>query len=332
MLHASARDTAPGTTRIVVADGVRVHTEAWSPPDAAPGRRVLLLHGLGAHTLSWEPMAGPLAKRLRATVIALDFVGFGRTRAPERSSSLETQRQVLGALLREEYGPALLVGNSMGATIGIGVAAAHPEVVTGLVMLNPAVPHPRPGLADWLRFAWLAPLAVPAVGTGVVAWRSRTLGAERLVDASLQASLTQAHQLDPDLRRRMVQLTAERLRWPEAPGAYAGAARSLVRYLAWGLHRDLGRAARLRPTLLIHGSEDRLVAVEAARHAARLHPIDLRVLDGRGHAPQLEDPGLIIDEIETWLDGPRFTDGRMGAWQASSTSQSGRSSPTSGTS
>ena len=154
----------------------------------------------------------------------------------------------------------------------------------------------------------------------------------RELDASLQASLTETHQLDPDLRRRMVQLTAERLGWPEAPGAYAGAARSLVRYLAWGLHRDLGRAARLRPTLLLHGSEDRLVPVEAARHAARLHPLDLTVLDGRGHAPQLEDPGMVIDEIETWLDGPRFTDGRMGAWQGSSTNPSGRSSPTSATS
>jgi len=131
----------------------------------------------------------------------------------------------------------------MGATIGIGVAAAHPETVTGLVMVNPAVPHPRPGLAEWLRMAWLAPLAVPALGTGVVAWRSRTLGAERLVDSSLQASITRAHQLDPDLRRRMVQLTAERLTWPEAPAAYAAAARSLITYLAWGLHRDLRRAA-----------------------------------------------------------------------------------------
>jgi pimeloyl-ACP methyl ester carboxylesterase len=332
MPNASSRETTPGTTRYVTADGVRVHTVEWSSPDALPGRRVLLLHGLGAHTVSWEPIAAPLADRLRATVIAFDFVGFGRTRAPGRAASLETQRRVLRALLKEEYGPALLVGNSMGATIGIGVAAAHPEAVTGLVMVNPAVPHPRPGFAEWMRMAWLAPLAVPALGTGVVAWRSRTLGAERLVDSSLQASITRAHQLDPDLRRRMVELTAERLTWPEAPAAYAAAARSLISYLAWGLHRDLRRAATLRPTLLIHGSEDRLVPLAAAQHAARLHPLDLVVLDGHGHAPQLEDPGAVIDAIDTWLDGPRFTDGRMGAWQASSTNPSGRSSPTSATS
>jgi pimeloyl-ACP methyl ester carboxylesterase len=130
----------------------------------------------------------------------------------------------------------------------------------------------------------------------------------------------------------MVELTAERLTWPEAPATYAAAARSLVRYLALGVHRDLRRAAELRPTLLVHGSEDRLVPLAAAQHAARLHPLDLEILDGRGHAPQLEDPGAVIDVIDAWLGGPRFTDGRMGAWQASSTSPSRRSSPTSATS
>lgn len=331
MSDAFPLDAAGGTTRYVLADGVRVHTVEWSAPDAVPGRRVLLLHGLGAHTLSWEPLAGPLAHRLRATVIAPDLVGFGRTRAPERTASLETQRRVVRSLL-DDRGPSLLIGNSMGATIGIGVAATRPDAVTGLVLIDPAVPHPRPGLSDWLRIAWLAPLAVPALGAQVISLRSRTLGAERLVDFSLQASLVRAHELDPDLRRRMVDLTAERLTWPETPGAYAGAVRSLVRYLAVGLHRDLRQAATRRPTLLIHGSEDRLVPLEAARHAARLHPLDLEVLQGRGHAPQLEDPAAVIDLIDAWLDGPRFSGGRMDAWQGSSTSPSGPSSATSRTS
>jgi pimeloyl-ACP methyl ester carboxylesterase len=275
-------------------------------------------------------VAAPLADRLRATVTAIDFVGFGQTRSHGRTANLETQRRIIRSFL-DDRGPSLLVGNSMGATIAIGVAAANPETVDGLVLVNPALPHPRPGFSDWMRIAWLAPLAVPALGAGVVAFRSRALGAERLVDTSLQASLVRARDVDPDLRRRMVELTAERLTWPEAPAAYAAAARSLVRYLALGLHRDLRRAATLRPTLLVHGSEDRLVPLEAARHAARLHPLDLDVLDGRGHAPQLEDPGAVVDAVASWLDGPRFADGRMGAWQASSTSPSGPSSPNSPT-
>lgn len=296
---------AHGTATRLDADGVSLHAVRWQPTDPRPGRRVLLVHGLGAHTLSWEPMAQPLAERLGAEVLAVDLIGFGRTRAPERTATLGAQRRVVAAVL-EQFGPSLVVGNSMGGSIGIGVTAAHPELVTALVLVNPAVPHPRPGASDWLRAAWLAPLAVPSVGARFVASRARRVGAERLVDASLQASLTRTTDLDPDLRRRMIELTAERLDWPEVAPAYADAARSLLGYLAWGLHRDLARAAPARPTLLLHGSEDRLVSLVAARHAAHVHPLTFEVLEGIGHAPQLEDPGRVVDAITTWLAARRL--------------------------
>ena len=231
---------------------------------------------------------------------AVDLAGFGRTRAPARRAVLGRQRTLVETLL-DQLGPSLVVGNSMGGSIGIGVTARRPDRVTGLVLVNPAVPHPRPGVADWLRIAWLAPLAVPALGAGVIAARAHALGPERLVDTSLQASLRHADALDPDLRRRMIELTAERLRWLEAAPAYALAARSLVAYLAFGLHRDLAAAAARRPTLLLHGADDELVPLDAARHAAAVHALDLHVLDDLGHAPQLEDPGRVVDAVASWV-------------------------------
>ncbi len=290
-----------GTARTVHADGVPVHTVDWVPERRRDDRRVLLVHGLGAHTLSWEPLAAPLADRLGARVTAIDLVGFGRTRAPARRATMATQRRLVEAVL-ERVGPSLVVGNSMGAAVGIGVAATDPESVTGLVLVNPAVPHPRPGFFDWLRIAWMAPVAVPALGAGVVALRARALGAERLVDSSLQATLGRVDALDPDLRRRMIELTAERLTWGEAASSYADATRSLVTYMTFGLHRDLGRASSRCPTLLLHGADDRLVPLEAARHAARLHDLDFVVLDGVGHAPQLEDPARVVESIAGWVD------------------------------
>jgi pimeloyl-ACP methyl ester carboxylesterase len=288
-----------GHPHAIEVDGLRIHAVDWSPREPVGSRRVLLVHGLGAHTLSWEPFAGPLASRLDATVTAVDLVGFGRTRAPERSATLATNRRVVTAVL-DQTGPATVIGNSMGATIGIGVAAARPDLVDALVLVNPAVPHPRPGAADWLRMLWLAPVVVPSVGARLVALRAARLGAERLVDTSLQASLTCARALDTDLRHRMVELTAERLTWPEVAPAYADAARSLVRYLTRGIHRDLAVAAATTPILLIHGSEDQLVPLLAARHAARLHGLELHVLEGVGHAPQLEVPDRLLDAVESW--------------------------------
>jgi len=300
-MRAAAAPTRPGEAGTVDADGLAVHTVEWRTARSHPDRRVLLLHGLGANTLSWEPFAAPLADRLDAVVTAVDLAGFGRTRAPARRALLGRQRQLVRRIL-DRLGPSLLVGNSMGGSIGIGLTAEHPEHVSGLVLVNPAVPHPRPGMSDWLRMAWLAPLAVPALGAGVIAVRAHALGAERLVDFSIAASLRHTEALDADLRRRMIELTAERLRWVEAAPAYAVAARSLVAYLAFGVQRDLGVAAAQRPTLLLHGADDELVPLAAARHAAATHDLDFEVLDDLGHAPQLENPGRVIDAVASWVD------------------------------
>ncbi len=294
-----SRHSTRGRSYVLEIDGLAVHAVDWSSTGPGAGRRVLLVHGLGAHTLSWEPFGAPLAARLDATVTAVDLIGFGRTRAPERTATLATNRRVVTGAL-EQLGPATVIGNSMGATIGIGVAAARPDLVDALVLVNPAVPHPRPSVGDWLRLLWLAPVMVPSLGARLVALRASRLGAARLVDTSLQTSLTSVDAVDPDLRRRMIELTAERLTWPEAAPAYADAARSLVAYLARGIHRDLAVAAAATPTVLIHGSEDRLVPLDAARHAARLHGVELHVLDGVGHAPQLEVPDRLIDAVASW--------------------------------
>jgi pimeloyl-ACP methyl ester carboxylesterase len=297
----SAADRARGIASTIDVDGVPVHTVEWRARESKPGRRVLLLHGLGSNTLTWEPFGAPLAERLGATVTAVDLIGFGRTRTWGRSAGLATQHRVVHRLL-DALGSVLIIGNSMGACIGIGVAAKRPAPVEGLVLINPAVPHPRPGVFDWLRMAWLAPLTVPALGAGVVALRARALGPERLVDMSLQTSVARAELVEPELRRRLVELTTERLRWPDAAPAYADAARSMLAYLARGLHRDMTTIRDSHPMLLLHGAQDKLVPLDAARHTAAVHDVDLHVLDGMGHAPQLEDPNRVVDAVEAWLE------------------------------
>src|ERR1700730_3454169 len=111
-----------GRVRSIDVDGVPVHTVDWRPAAARDARRVLLLHGLGANTLTWEPLAVPLAERLGAIVTAVDLIGFGRTRSSGHSATLSTQHRVVHRAL-DELGPALIIGNSMGACIGVGVTA-----------------------------------------------------------------------------------------------------------------------------------------------------------------------------------------------------------------
>ncbi|MEX0664074.1 MAG: alpha/beta hydrolase [Acidimicrobiia bacterium] len=325
--HASSSRAPLGRAHHLEADGVRVHAVEWTPIEPREDQhRVLLVHGLGANTLSWEPIGQPLADALGAPVTAVDLIGFGRTRAPERSASIASNRQLVTALL-EVQGPSVAVGNSMGASIAIGVAARRPDLVTSLVLVDPALPHPRPSVVDFLRLARFAPVMVSSLGGRVVRTRARMLGPERLVDATLSWSLHDTGRLDPDLRRRLIALAAERYGYPEAAGAYAEAARTLLLYLARGINEDLAAAVEC-PMLLVHGEHDRLVSLVAAREAATHNDhVELRVLDGVGHAPQLEDPDRLVAVLSGWLNA------RMSGCQspapvpASSTSRSEPSSP-----
>ena len=61
------------------------------------------------------------------------------------------------------------------------------------------------------------------------------------------------------------------------------------------------------PVLLIGGESDRLVPIAAMRQAAARNPRwETAFLDGVGHTPQLEVPGVVIGTIGDWL-GRHFT-------------------------
>lgn len=301
-------ETAGGRAHHVDLDGLRVHAVEWLPRAGGPGpsrpddRRILLVHGLGANTLSWFAVAQGLADRVGATVTALDLAGHGRTRATTRPATIESNRDLLVTFL-ERHGPAALFGNSMGGVLAAGVTARRPDLVEAVVLVNPALQWRGVKSRDWRRIARFVPVMVPSVGHRAVATRARALGPERLVDLSLAMSLHDPSRLDPMLRRRLIHLAAERFAYPEAPQAYADAARTLLRELTDGADADLGVAATERPTLLVHGARDRLVAIELARAAAERHAhLQLHVLDELGHAPQLEDPGVFLDVTTAWLD------------------------------
>jgi pimeloyl-ACP methyl ester carboxylesterase len=309
------------------ADGVHVHADAWAPATPTNGvPSVLLVHGLGANTLSWEPIGQPLADALGTSVTAIDLIGFGRTRVAARTASIASNRQLVTAVL-DDLGPSIVIGNSMGGSIAIGIAARRPELITSLVLVNPALPHPHPGVVDMLRLARFAPVMISSLGSRVVRTRARVLGPTRVVDASLGWSLHDPSRLDPDLRRRLIALATERYDYPEAPAGYAAAARSLLLYLARGLLTDLAAGAAGPPVLLVHGEHDRLVSLDAARDAAaRNAHVELAVLDGVGHAPQLEDPERVVAILTPWLNARMSGCQTQPPTPVSSTSPSGPSS------
>ncbi len=200
-----------------------------------------------------------------------------------------------------QLGPAVLAGNSMGGAISTSIAATHPDLVRGLVLVNAAYPRPSRNLDQLARTAKFAALTAERVATPLVAARARRLSPERLVDSTLAFVIAEPTRLDPELRDRFVALAAERRNHPEAARSYTESGGSLFRYLAGHVRDDVRSVTS--PTLVLHGRRDRLVPVSFARHVAKTRP-DWRYVEFAdcGHAPQIELPEQFVATVSEWAE------------------------------
>jgi pimeloyl-ACP methyl ester carboxylesterase len=300
-----------GAVEIHTLDGVSVTTRRWDPQrnghvGAQAASPLLLVHGLGANTVSWLPVGQALADRRNGPVIALDLAGFGYTRAVGTNATIQRNAGLVVAAL-EEFGPSVVFGNSMGGVIATKVSALRPDLVQGLVLVNPAL-RPVFGSPQW-RQAWLlSPMVFPRVGTRVIGGRATQLGAEGMVDGTLRLVLEDPTALDPRIREDFVTIATDRGAYPEAARAYADAASSMFWYLVRNFDRDLALTLQRHPGLMIFGDRDRLVHLSSAHALSARHPdLDVAILEGIGHAPQLEAPALFVDVVCEWL-GDRYLD------------------------
>jgi len=273
------------------------YVDYGGPGDAVP---VVLVHGLGGSHLNWDLFAPALLTRAR--VLALDLPGFGLSEPGDRVTTVPVNVGVLERFVREVAGgPAVLVGNSMGGMISILLAERAPELVRGLVLVDPALPPP-PSLRHAAVTGVFLLYSLPVVGERVAAIRRRRQGARQMVRTTLQLCGVDPDALPPELLGRSVALVENRRDVAGMDRAFVSAARSLVWVLARGPRYRRAMARVTVPVLLVHGELDRLVSVEAAREAARHRP-DWRYLElaGVGHIPQLQVPDQLADEVLGWL-------------------------------
>ena len=105
------------------------------------GRPVLLIGGLGSDV----SMLGDIIARLVQgnRVIAFDNRGAGRSDKPDIPYSIEMMAgDAVGLMDALRITQADMVGISMGASIALALALAHPERVTGLVLVSASARKP----------------------------------------------------------------------------------------------------------------------------------------------------------------------------------------------
>jgi pimeloyl-ACP methyl ester carboxylesterase len=272
-----------------------------TPADTGTGpEAALLLHGLSGSSRNWTDLMDLLRPAMACD--AIDLPGFGESppRPDGRYSIAAFAQTVVAFIQRRGSGPVHLIANSMGGAVAVKVAAVRPDLVRTLTLISPALPEPRVRR----ELFWFPLVSLPRVGSRMLR-RYQELPPESRV-ADIIASCYSDPALFP--QSRFAAEVAEVLRRDTlsyAPDALVGSVRALtaefLRHSAWRL------AARVAaPTLVIYGSDDRLVDARMAGRAARTFA-DARivVLPRTGHVAHMEHPAEVAAEIGVLLTASR---------------------------
>jgi pimeloyl-ACP methyl ester carboxylesterase len=293
------RDRVDGRSRWVDIGGPVHYLDLGGPPD---GPVVVGVHGLGGSALNWSAIAPLLTGRCR--LLAPDLAGHGRTESLGRPTTVAANRFLLHRFIEAVPGsPVILMGNSMGGMLSLLEAAAAPDAVAGLVLVNAAVPF-GPALPHPFVIAMFAAYGTPGVGRFVMA-RRRAMPPDEQVAAILRLCCVDPSRVPADVVAEHVELAGVRAGFANVERDLLDAARSVVATAGIVRGRSYRRAIRsIRvPVLLVHGTHDRLVPVAASRAIARQQPSwSLVVLPDVGHVPQLEAPRETADAIVGWLE------------------------------
>jgi pimeloyl-ACP methyl ester carboxylesterase len=267
---------------------------------------LILLHGFGGSIGHWRHNLPALGQQ--HTVYALDLLGFG-------ASEKVTASFGIGLWVEQVYDfwrlfvkqPVVLVGNSIGSSVVMAAAAAHPEMVSGIVMLNlpdasvleiPSLvrqaialvrPFSNPAFA---LTKWIA--TSPLIFDGIF-WLVRHPQAIRLFFAR-QAYARKAAVTDelvdifstPAYDRNAVKALRAMVRSAAAPTADYTAKTVLPTLTI--------------PMLLVWGLQDMMVPPQLAKLFVKCNPnLKLVEIENAGHCPHDECPEIINQEILTWI-------------------------------
>jgi pimeloyl-ACP methyl ester carboxylesterase len=280
--------------RWVLVDGEPVNVIELGPiedPTRPEGLPLVFVHGLSGSWPNWLEQLPVLAAKRR--VIAMDLPGFGHSPMPSWPISISAYARMLDRLL-DVLGidAAALVGNSMGGFISAELAIAYPQRVERLVLVSAA------GISTYEHRDALRALPVlrraeriVAAYTAWMASKSDTVARRaRLREATLNVVTRHPSRLPAPL-------AAEQLRGSGKPGFM----QALAANLDYDFRERLPEIAC--PTLIVWGTDDRLITARDAQVFAELIP-DSRVVmyADTGHLSMLERPQAFNALLEEFLE------------------------------
>ncbi len=267
-------------TETITPDQRKLAVQTWLPEEK-PKALVFMVHGLGEHIGRYAPWAELFVKQ------GLGFCGYdqhghglsaGKRGTPGKVSVLHSDALFMLAETRRIYPglPVILYGHSMGGSVVLSLVLNNPGLVEGLIVTSPWIRLANPPSAILKGLASVLNLLVP--------------------------ELTLNNGLDPsDISRDPAEKTA----YGSDPLVHPKVAAGLFHTLDKEGESFFSKEKKITcPTLLMHGTGDRITSWKASEEFAALNSDMVRLKLWNGayhelhHEPERED---VFAYIMDWL-------------------------------
>jgi 3-oxoadipate enol-lactonase len=255
----------------IIGNGLTTHYTLEGTGEGIP---LVFINALGTDLRIWDGVALHLTDRY--PVLRFDKRGHGLSDCPPAPYSIhDFSTDLLGLLDQLEISQAVLVGISVGGMVGLDFAACWPKRVYSMVLCDTA----------------------PVIGTADL-WNDRI---NRLRESGMgsMAEAILGRWFSPAFKEN-------------SPAAYQGYFNMLTRMPVEGYtgtceairDADLTEVTRTveAQTLILCGTEDVSTPPDLVRGLVELMPnAEFQEIPGAGHSTCIEQPGLVVDQIERFL-------------------------------
>ena len=251
---------------------------AFGIHESGCGRPVVLLHGLLTDSRVWTSVTDELAPDHRT--LAVDSPGHGQSPLGPSGFTLEDETDALIAWAeREQIGPAVWIGHSMGGMKAMRLALARPDLVRALVLVS-TQPYAEPDRTRLPYEAMLETVRTDGMSPDL---------ADVVARMNFARPFRESEQCRPWIEHFRT-LDGEEI---------AGAGHAV--YRRGDISVRLGEISA--PVLVVHGEDDVPIRLPVAQEWAALLPHgEFVALPGAGHTPPCERPAEFAEVIRRFMD------------------------------
>jgi long-chain acyl-CoA synthetase len=264
---------------MVNANGARLSVEERGSGDET----IVFAHGVLLNRRIFDRQLAALQDRYRC--VSFDFRGHGRSEVPDDGYAVDELAEDAAVLIRQlGCDPCHFVGHSLGAFVGLRLAARRPELIRSLVLVSASADaQPR---IDTFRYRMMQMMA-------------RRVGLRPLVPTLMGVLFGRTFLRDPDR-------AIERETWRQMIGAQslAGALHAVDGVLErQSMKIELGKITA--PTLIVVGERDPAAPLRLGKRIQAGITRSQLVTVPAGHVSPVEQPEAVTAAIERFLSANR---------------------------